>query len=120
MAAVLFEVIDGRGRTVEVRDERWQHIVERHPEMVGEEDALRRTVSDPDLVIRPQARPRGRKGIERRANCRLDAHSRYKGLYVIVPIEYVPSGRHWVVTAFVAPLPPKGTYVFFRIPHSWV
>jgi hypothetical protein len=113
-SGVVFEVADGRGRMVQLREKQWQHIVDGHPELHGEEEALRLTISDPDIVVRPRSRARGR-GIERRVNCRRDAHSRYNQLYLWVPIDY---GRDesWVVTAYLTPLPPKGELLYVRIP----
>jgi len=113
---VLFEAVDGRGRTVQIREKQWQHIVDRHPEMKGEEEAIKLAISDPDMVVRPHphARARGR-GIERRINCRRDAHSRYNRMYVLVPIDYSQE-ENWVVTAYVTPVPPKGVLLYVRFP----
>jgi hypothetical protein len=38
---LLFKVPDGRGRPVRVFAPSWEHMVTRHPEMVGEEEAIR-------------------------------------------------------------------------------
>jgi hypothetical protein len=111
---VLFDITDGRGRIVVLREKQWSHITEGHPEMEGEEHAVRLVVSDPDMVVRPHARATGR-GIERRVNCRMDAHSRYKRLYVLVPIDYGPD-ENWIVTAYVTPAPPKGQLLYVRFP----
>jgi hypothetical protein len=110
---VLWEVTDGRGRTVAMREKQWQHILE-HKSMHDEEGAIRLSVSDPDVVLRPHKRAKGR-GIERRLNCRLGAHSRYKGLYVVVPIDYGPS-ENWIVTAYPSANLPKGELLYVRIP----
>jgi hypothetical protein len=82
--------------------------------MEGEEEAVRLTISDPDIVVRPHSRPRGR-GIERRVNARLGPHSRYNKVYVWVPIEYGPAGN-WLVTAYLNALPPKGELLYVRVP----
>jgi hypothetical protein len=112
---VRFEVADGRGRTVQLRQKQWEHIVEGHAtEMVGQEDALKIAISDPDVVVRPHGRAK-KRGIERRVNCRRDCHSRYKELYVLVVIDYGKE-ENWVVTAYVTPLPPKGDYLYVRFP----
>jgi hypothetical protein len=111
---VLWTVQDGRGKTVQVREKQWAHIEGKHPVMSGEEEAIRRTVSDPDIVIRPSSRVRGR-GIERRVNCRLGAHSRYNGLYVWVPIDY-GTKENWVVTAYPNAGLPEGDVLYVRIP----
>lgn len=111
---VLFNVHDGRGRTVQMREEQWRHIVKGHPEMEGEEAAIQTVIADPDVVVRPKGRARGR-GIERRVNCRRDAHSGYNRLYVLVPIDYAEE-EAWVVTAYLSPLPPKGDFLYVRFP----
>jgi hypothetical protein len=111
---VLWTVSDGRGKPVDVRAKQWQHVCDRHKEMVGEEEAVRLTISDPDVVVRPDSRARGR-GIERRVNCRLAAHSRLGGLYVWVPIDYGQS-ESWLVTAYPAAGLPNGEPLYVRIP----
>jgi hypothetical protein len=82
-------------------------------------EALRLTISDPDLVVRPPKtkRPRGR-GIDRRINCRLGPHSRYNALYVWVPIDYEREGGQ-VRTAYLSSRTPKGELIFVRIPTHW-
>ena len=112
---VLFEIPDGRGLTVQVREGVWRHIVQGHPEMASEEEAVRLTVSDPDLVVRPISRARGR-GIERRINCRLGARSRRSRAYLWVPIDYGPE-ENWIVTAYSNLLTPKGEILYVRLPH---
>lgn len=42
---------DPDGRQVELTDERWSHIVERHPEIETCEEKLLEAVSDPDRRI---------------------------------------------------------------------
>ena len=114
---VLFEVEDGRGKPVRVLEPSWKHVVRRHPEMADQEEAIRLTISDPDMVVRPSKRPRGR-GIDRRVNCRLGAHSGYNQLYVLVPIDYAREENR-MVTAYLSPRPPKGDLIFVRVPFRW-
>jgi hypothetical protein len=113
----LFEVPDGRGKIVRVLEPCWKHVIRNHRELVGEEQAIRLTISDPDVVVRPANRPRGR-GIDRRVNCRLGPHSRYNQLYLVVPIDY-SNEENWMVTAYVAPRMPKGDLLFVRVPFRW-
>jgi hypothetical protein len=112
-AKIVFEVRDGRGRPVRLREGQWKHATSGHPEMVGEQEGVKITISDPDIVVRPHGRAK-KRGIERRVNCRRAAHSRYKGLYLLVVIDYGQE-ESWVVTAYVTPLPPKGDYLYVRI-----
>lgn len=44
-------LVDFQGVQVRLTDERRRHIIE-HPEMVGMEDAVRETLSNPDLIVR--------------------------------------------------------------------
>jgi hypothetical protein len=44
-------VTDPDGRRVELTDERWSHISERHPEVKPHEDAILRTVGQPDRRV---------------------------------------------------------------------
>jgi len=118
MAAPLrFEAPDGRGRVVKVHEASWNHVLRGHPEMAGAEEAIRLTISDPDLVIRPANRPKGR-GIDRRVNCRLGPHPSYNTFYVVVPIDY-QGQESWLVTAYVSPRIPKGDLIFVRVPFRW-
>jgi hypothetical protein len=41
-------IADPHGRRVELTDERWRHIVERHPEIESYGDLILRAVYDPD------------------------------------------------------------------------
>jgi hypothetical protein len=109
---VLFEVIDGRGLPVSVTTQSWKHVLEGHPEM--DEEAIRTTVSDPDMVIRPANRLRGR-GIDRRINLRRGAHARYNALYVVAVIDY-GAQENRLITAYLSPRPPKGALLFVRFP----
>jgi hypothetical protein len=114
---VRFEVPDGRGILVKVFEPCWDHAVKGHPEMREEDEAVKLTISDPDLVIRPANRPKGR-GVDRRVNCYLGAHSRYKDPYVVVPIDY-QGKESWMLTAYLSPRPPKGDLIFVRVPFRW-
>jgi hypothetical protein len=116
-AHVLYEVPDGRGRSVAVLAPCWNHAITGHPELADAEEAIRLTISDPDMVIRPANRPKGR-GIDRRANCRLGPHPRYNQLYLVVPIDY-QGQESWMVTAYLSPRPPKGDLIFVRVPFRW-
>jgi len=42
---------DPDGRRVELTDERWSHISERHPEVKPYEDAILRAVGQPDRRV---------------------------------------------------------------------
>ncbi len=53
----IFRVTDTQGYDVTLDDERWDHILEGHPEIAGLLDLLEETIRDPNLVKRdPQRR----------------------------------------------------------------
>jgi hypothetical protein len=112
---VTFELTDGRGLPVSVTAGSWRHVLTGHPEMT--EDAVRVAVSDPDMVIRPRNRPKGRH-IDRRINVRLGGHERYNALYVVVVVDY-GAQENWLITAYLSPRPPKGDLIFVRFPVDW-
>jgi hypothetical protein len=109
---VLFEVSDGRGEPVLVTENAWKHVLAGHPEM--DEDSIRRAIADPDMVVRPANRRKGR-GIDRRINLRLGAHRRYDSLYVVAVIDY-GSDSNRLITAYLTGSTPKGELIFVRIP----
>jgi len=43
-------VYSRNGVPVRLTDERWQHIITRHPEMLGLQEQVLETVSEPDLI----------------------------------------------------------------------
>jgi hypothetical protein len=84
------------GGDVELTEEREQHIRERHPELLPAcRSQLGQTLAEPDQVRRSA----------RLANARL--FSRWfgnirSGKHLVVVVLSEPSGRHWVVTAYLA------------------
>jgi hypothetical protein len=81
---------------VELSAERERHIQERHPDLLpAYREQLRQTLADPDQVRRSA----------RLANARL--FSRWfgnirGGKHLVVVVLSEPSGRHWMVTAYLA------------------
>ena len=84
------------GGDVELTEEREQHIRERHPDLLpAYRHQLGPTLADPDQVRRSA----------RLANTRL--FSRWfdnirGGKHLVVVVLSEPSGRHWMVTAYLA------------------
>jgi hypothetical protein len=84
------------GGDVELTQEREQHIRERHPDLLpAYREELKQTLADPDQVRRST----------RLANARL--FSRWfdnirGGKHLVVVVLSEPSGRHWMVTAYLA------------------
>ena len=81
---------------VELTQEREQHIRERHPDLLpAYRDQLGQTLADPDQVRRSG----------RLANARLFSRwfdSIRGGKHVVAVVLSEPSGRHWMVTAYLA------------------
>ncbi len=84
------------GRDVELTEEHEQHIRERHPDLLpAYRNQLGQTLADPDQVRRSV----------RLANARL--FSRWfdnirGGKHLVAVVLNEPSGRHWMVTAYLA------------------
>lgn len=91
----------------------WQHMLHGHPEMAALEPAIRRTVEDPDVVVRSPQRALYPVG-GRRVACRFDPSLRRSRPYVYVPIEYSPAGS-WIPSAYLDRLPPTGEVLFVRL-----
>jgi hypothetical protein len=79
---------DPDGRTVELTEERWGHITERHPEISAFEDSVLRAVRSPDQ------RTAGRQANEEWYYLKTDAPSNW--LKVVVAYA---EGRGHIVTA---------------------
>jgi hypothetical protein len=108
-----FSVLDRDGETVTMSEKSWQHVVRGHPEMAGHEEIVKRTISDPDYVVRSAQKARDPSG-ERRVACRYEPTIRRSRPYVFVPIEYAPGGN-WVPSAYLDAFPPKGEILFVRL-----
>jgi hypothetical protein len=46
----MWVVYSRNGVPVRLTDERWQHIITRHPEMTGLQEQMLETVAEPDLI----------------------------------------------------------------------
>jgi hypothetical protein len=81
---------------VELTQEREQHISGRHPDLLpAYREQLRRTLADPDQVRRSARLANARLFSRRFGNIR-------GGKHLVVVVLSEPSGRHWVVTAYLA------------------
>jgi hypothetical protein len=82
-------VSDPRGRTVELTEERWRHIISGHPEIAAFGDAVLRAVKNPDHAL-----------LGRRTNeewCYLKTEAPSEWLKVVVAYA---EGRGHIVTAY--------------------
>lgn len=92
------------GEAIELTDERRAHIQKHHPELLpAHEDRLILAISDPDEVRIDDDYPRTRLFIRWFGDL-------LGGKLIIVAVvtDPPPSGRHWIVTAFVARMPALG------------
>lgn len=95
---------------VELTDEREQHIVETHPNLLPEhQDRIAGTLADPDQVTRSVAFE----------NTRLfskyyDIGRRRKYAVIVVVSDAVPAERNWIVTAYMSRKLPGGEVEWTR------
>ncbi len=86
------------GGTVELTDERQQHILSKHPDFLPEYfNQLAQTVADPDEVRQDNRFPATRLF----ARWFTDVKG---GKFVVVAVvsDPPPQNRHWIVTAYIA------------------
>ena len=84
------------GGDVELTEEREQHIRERHPDLLPSyRDQLGQTLADPDQVRRSASSANGRLCSRWFDNIR-------GGKHLVAVILSDPSGRQWMVTAYLA------------------
>ncbi len=83
-------------RLIRLTKERWQHIVERHPEIKKHLKKIQSTIQNPDLVVKNQYNQSERY-----------YHKYFKSLknYLIVIIEYK---ENFIITAFISRKIKKG------------
>lgn len=98
------------GASVELTDERTQHIADTHPELLpGHQAALELTIADPDQV-RTSGRLAGAHLFARWFDDIKDG----KYVVVVVVADPPPSGRAWVITAYLARRLSGGTIEWSR------
>jgi hypothetical protein len=95
---------------VELTDERRQHILSKHPDVLPEHfDFLARTLADPDLVRRD-----GRFPSTRLFSRWFDELIGGKFLIAAVVTDRLPAARCWIVTADIARRPLRGVIEWTR------
>lgn len=86
------------GGMVELTDERRQHILEKHPDLLPEyAEQLATTLADPDEVRSDQRFP-----MTRLFSQWFEAVKGGKHIVVAVVSDVLPHQRHWIVTAYLA------------------
>ena len=48
---MIFTAISNRGLTIRLPEERWQHIIEGHPELVDQQTNILDTIKNPDRIL---------------------------------------------------------------------
>jgi hypothetical protein len=89
---------------VELTDERERHIAERHPDLLPEH---RQRIAD-TLVAPDQVRRSARFASARLFTRWFESVRGGKYVVVVVVSESAPSGRHWIITAYIARKLAKG------------
>jgi hypothetical protein len=85
------------GARVELTDERQQHILSKHPELLPTHFGLiTETVADPDEVRRDQRFPATRIFSRWYPNV-----ERGKHIVVVIVTDAEPNERHWIVSAYM-------------------
>jgi hypothetical protein len=89
---------------VELSDEREQHIAERHPDLLpAYRQCIATTLDDPDQV-RASSRFAGARLFTRW----FDTVRGGKHVVVVVVSDAMTTGRHWIITAYIARRLAKG------------
>lgn len=90
------------GRQIRLTEERWQHMIERHPEIKNHLSKIQTTIQNPDVIIANHYNRNERY-----------YHKYFKSLknYLIVIIEY---RKHFIITAFIARKIKKGEILWKR------
>jgi hypothetical protein len=98
------------GGGVELTDERRQHILSKHPDLLPEHfDALAQTIADPDQVRRDNRFP-----LTRLFARWFDELKGGKFLIAAVVTDPPPGVRHWIVTAYITERPTRGLIEWMR------
>jgi len=84
------------GQLIRLTDERWQHIIERHPEVEKHLVKIQSTIQNPDIIVKNRYNQSERY-----------YHRYFKSLtnYLIVIIEYE---KNFVITTFISRKIKKG------------
>lgn len=84
------------GQSIRLTEERWQHIIERHPETKRHLSKIQSTIQNPDIIVINQYNQSERY-----------YHKYFKSLenYLIVVIEYK---KKFIITAFISRKIKKG------------
>lgn len=86
------------GASVELTDERHQHILDRHPDLLPDHfDQLAETITEPDEIRQDTRFPSTYLFARWHDDIRGG-----KNLVVVVVSDPAPAARHWVVTAYLS------------------
>ena len=108
---LIFEEPDWNGRPVRLYRKSWAHALQGHPELEEQEDAVRRSITDPHLVTSSTTH------VGREVCSHLGACFTRSRLWMRVPIAYAGQ-ENVVITAYLTPEPPRGTILHVRRPTT--
>ena len=86
----VFETTDKTGRKIRLTKRQWDHITEKHSDMVGKEEEIKKALIKPDAII-------PHKFDDMSRNYYL--HNKNEKAYLLVSVRYL-NGEGFVITAF--------------------
>ena len=90
------------GQLIRLTEERWQHIIERHPEVEGHLAKIQSTIQNPDIIVKNQYNKNERY-----------YHRYFKSLtnYLVIVIEYK---KNFIITAFISRKVKRGEILWSK------
>ena len=89
---VIFEIIDKSGRKINLSEERWKHIIKRHPYMGKYFEEIKKTLEIPDKIISDDYRKEYYyKGYK---------HLKSPNNFILVIVKYL-NGDGFVITSYL-------------------
>src|SRR3989344_925484 len=86
----VFEIIDKTGRKIHLTNERWRHIIIKHPDIAGKAEEVKRLLEKPDLTT-PHKFDDNMKNYYK--------YNKKDKNYLLVSVKYL-NGDGFVATAF--------------------
>ena len=86
----VFEITDKTGRKIRLTKRQWSHITEKHPDISGKEEEIKRVLEKPDIILL-------HKFDEMSRNYYL--YNKSEKAYLFVSVRYL-NGEGFIITAF--------------------
>jgi len=87
----IFKIKDKTGRSISLSEERWKHIITKHPEMENKLEKIKQVLIKPDLIIPHKF------DNTKRNYC---VYYKDKKRYLLVAVKYL-NGEGYVTTSFM-------------------